>query len=102
MLKGNKAIDCDGINGDFILNVCDSIRIIFFGIWEASLEAVFHEKRKIAKVIPVAKKSHKEDVENSFYFPVFSKVLERIIYNRLYEYFMNNPPSQKSIWFSNE
>ena len=68
MLKGNKAIDYDGINGDFILNVCDSIRIIFFEIWEASLEAVFHEKRKIEKVIPVAKKIIKKMLKTADQF----------------------------------
>ena len=53
----------------------------------------FPEKLKIAKVIPVFKKGEKENVENYrpiFIRPVFSKVLERIMYNLLYEYFMNN------------
>ena len=69
-LKQNKAIGYDGL----------------FKIFKASLEeAVFPEKLKIAKVISVFKKSDKENI-----LPVFSKVLERIMYNRLYEYFMNN------------
>ena len=53
----------------------------------------FPEKLKIAKVIPVFKKGEKENVENYrpiFIRPFFSKVLERIMYNLLYEYFMNN------------
>ena len=82
MFKRNKAIGCDGVRGNIIMDVYDSIK--------ASLEeAVFPQKLKIAKVIP----GHKENVENYriiSILPVFSKVLERIMYNRLYEYFMNN------------
>ena len=51
------------------------------------------EKRKIAIVIPVFQKGNKENVENYrpiSILPVFSKVLKLIMYNRLYEYSMNN------------
>ena len=92
-LKRNKAIGYDGLSGN-IMNVYDSITVILFKIFKASLEeAVFPEKLKIAKVIPVFKKGDKENIENYrpiSILPVFSKVLERIMYNRLYEYFMNN------------
>ena len=46
-----------------------------------------------SKIILVFKKSDEENVENyrpNSIVPVFSKVLERIMYNRLHEYFMNN------------
>ena len=93
-LKRNKAIGYDGLNGNIIMDVYDSIKVILFKIFKASLEeAVFPEKLKIAKVIPVFKKGDKENIENYqpiSILPVFSKVLERIMYNRLYEYFMNN------------
>ena len=93
-LKRNKAIGCDGLSGDIIMDVYDSIKVIFFKIFKASLEeAVFPEKNKIAKVILVFKIGDKENVENYrtiSTLPVFSKVLERIMYNRSYEYFMNN------------
>ena len=93
-LKRNKAISCDGLNGNIIIDVYDSIKVILFKIFKASFEeAIFPKKLKIAKVIPVFKKGDKENVEN--YRPisillVFSKVLKRIMYNRLSEYFMNN------------
>ena len=48
---------------------------------------------KNVKVIPVFKRGYKENVENYrkiYILPVFSKVFERIMYNRLYEYFMNS------------
>ena len=93
-LKRNKAIGYDGLNGNIIINVYDSIKVILFKIFKASLEeAVFPEKLKIAKVIPVFIKGDKENVENYrpiSILPVFSKVLESIMYNSLYEYFMNN------------
>ena len=93
-LKRNKAIGYDGLSGNIIMDVYDSIKVILFKIFKASLEeAVFPEKLKIAKVIPVFKKGDKENIENYrpiSILPVFSKVLERIMYNRLYEYFMNN------------
>ena len=91
------------------MDVYDYIKVVLFKIFKASLEeAVFPEKLKIAKVIPVFKKGDKENIENYrpiSILPVFSKVLERIMYNRLYEYFMNNKITisfTKSIWFSNK
>ena len=88
--KRNKAIGCDVLSGNIITDVHE---VIPFNIFKASLEeAVFPEKLKIAKVIPVFKKGDKENVENYrpiSILPVFSKVLERIMYNRLNQYFMN-------------
>ena len=48
----NKAICSDGLSGNIIMDVYDSIKVILFKVFKASLkEAVFPEKRKIAKVI---------------------------------------------------
>ena len=83
-LKQNNAIGYDGLSGNIIMNVYDSIKVILFKIFKASLEeAVFPEKLKIAKVIPVFKKGDKENIENYrpiSILPVFSKALERIMY----------------------
>ena len=93
-LKQNKAFGCDGLSGNIIMDVCDFINAVLFKIFKASLEeAVFPEELKIEKVILVFRKGGKENVEN--YRPIsilpgFSNVLERIMYNHLYEYFMNN------------
>ena len=69
------------------MDVYDSVKVILFKIFKASLEeAIFPEKLKIAKVIPVFKKSDKENIENYrpiSILPIFSKVLERIMYNRM-------------------
>ena len=57
ILKRNKAIGCDSLNGNIIFDVYDSIKVLLFKIFETYLEeAVFPEKLKIAKVIPVFKK----------------------------------------------
>ena len=77
------------------MDVYDSIKVILFKFFKASFEvAVFPEKLKIAKIIPVFKKGDKkkviENYQPIYILLVFSKSLERIIYNRLYEYFMNN------------
>ena len=56
-LKRNKVIGCDGHSGNIIMDVYDSMKVILFKIFKASLEeAVFPKKFKIAKVIPVFKK----------------------------------------------
>ena len=54
MLKQNKAIGYDGLSGSIIMDVYDSVKVILFKNFNASLEqVVFPEKLKIAKVIPV-------------------------------------------------
>ena len=56
-LKRNKAIGCYGLNGNIIFDVYNSIMVILFKIFKASLEeVVFPEKLNIAKVIPIFKK----------------------------------------------
>ena len=71
-----------------------TVNFILFKIYKASLEeAVLPKKLKIEKVIPVLKKGDQENVENYrpiYILPVFSKVLECIVYSRLYEHSMNN------------
>ena len=48
-----------------LLLMLTTLKVIRFNIFEAFLkEAVFPEKLKIAEVIPVFKKSEKENVEN--------------------------------------
>ena len=65
--KRNKAIGCDGLNGNIIIDVYNSIKVILFKIFKASLEKVFFpEKRKIAKVIPFFKKKMKKKNVESY------------------------------------
>ena len=63
-------------------------------IFDLSLKkGVFPDKLKIARVTPIFKSGDKEFVSN--YRPIsvlscFSKILERIMYNRLYSFLINN------------
>jgi hypothetical protein len=62
------------------------LKIPLTNIYNASLESGnFPDKLKIAKVLPVLKKGDARDVCNYRLFallPVFSKLLERLMYNR--------------------
>ena len=73
-LKRNKAIGCDGLNGNIIIDVYDSIKAIHFKMFKASFEEA---------IFPVFKKGDKENVEKYrqiSILPVFSKVPKRIMY----------------------
>ena len=53
-------------------------------------EGIFPDKMKLSKVIPIFKKGSKVAIENYrpiSLLPVFSKILERLVYNRL-SYFL--------------
>ena len=83
-VKRDKAIGYDGLSDNIIMDVYDSIKVILFKIFKASLEeVVFPEKLKIAKVIPIFKKGDKENYRPISILAVFPEVLERIMYNRL-------------------
>ena len=56
-------------------------------------EGIFPEQLKVAKVSPIFKAGNIEEVGNYrpiSVLPIFSKVLERIMYNRTYQYFKEN------------
>ena len=58
-----------------------------------SKKGIFPDDLKIAKVTPIYKADDKSDLSN--YRPIsklsyFSKILERIMYNRLYQYLTEN------------
>ena len=56
-------------------------------------EGIFPEQLKVAKVSPIFKVGNIEEIGNYrpiSVLPIFSKVLERIMYNRTYQYFKEN------------
>ena len=63
-------------------------------IFSLSLKkGIFPEKMKIAKVSPIFKKGDKSILSNYrpiSVLPCFSKILERIMFNRLYIYLAEN------------
>ena len=84
----------DTINSNIVLDTYDEIKDFLFLIFKTSLQqATFPNMLKIAKVTPLFKSG---DAENVSYYrsisilPVFSKILERIMYNRIYKHLKNN------------
>ena len=65
-----------------------------FCIFKISLQQdTFPKKLKIAKVTPLFKLGDAENVTNYrpiSVLPVFSNILDRIMYNRIYEHLKNN------------
>ncbi|XP_065678459.1 uncharacterized protein LOC136093398 [Hydra vulgaris] len=94
MLKSNKAVGPDAINGNIIISSFDVLKDILFKIFSISIkQGIFPHALKIAKVIPILKSGDIENISN--YRPisllsVFSKVLERILYNKIYSHLTLN------------
>ena len=85
-LKRNKA----AADSNIVLDTYDNIKDILFLILKTSLQqGTFPNMLKIAKVTHLFKSSDAENVTN--YRPIsvlslFSKILERIMYNRIYKH----------------
>ena len=89
-LKINKTPGNDEISFNVIKNCFSELNISFKYLFEMSLESgVFPDKLKIARVIPLFKAGDPANISNYrliSVFPCFAKMLERIMYNRLYKY----------------
>ena len=87
-LKSNKSSGIDDINPNIIISSYNELVIPLFHICKMSLkQGLFPEKLKIAKVIPLFKSEEPEFVDNYrpiSILPAFSKILERVMYNRIY------------------
>ena len=93
-LKTDKASGFDEINPNVVKSAYNEITIPFFHICKISLEkSCFPEKMKIAKITPLFKSGETDSVSNYrpiSILPVFSKILERIMYNRVYTHISEN------------
>ena len=80
-LKRNKAA------GNIITDAYDTLQNILFHVFKVSTEQrIFPDSLKTAKVAPIFKSGDKDNVSNYrpiSILPVFSKVLEKIMYNRV-------------------
>ena len=89
-LKWNKAVGFDNFSSNIIIDAYDSLKNILFHVFKVSIQqGIFPGSLKIAKVTPIFKSADKDNVSNYrpiSIFPVFSKVLERTMYNRVYNY----------------
>ena len=105
-LKTNKSLGYDDIPADVVKRVSDQIFVILKHIFNISLaKGVFPDKLKIARVTPIFKKGNNTLVTNYrliSVLPCFSKLLERIMYNRLYKFLLeNNILYQRQFGFQN-
>ena len=90
-IKHNKAAGNDYIDGNVIIKAYDEISYPLFMIFHTSFnKGIFPEQLKVAKVSPIFKVGNIEEIGNYrpiSVLPIFSEVLERIMYNRTYKYF---------------
>ena len=90
ILKQNKAAGFDDLSSNFIIDAYDSLKNILFHVFKVSTkQGILRNSLKISKVTPIFKSGAEDNVSN--YRPisilyVVSKVLERIMYNRVYNY----------------
>ena len=93
-VKHNKAAGHDDIHSNVIIKNYDEISQPLFMISYSSCnESIFPEQLKDAKISTILKVVNIEEVGNYrqiTVLPMFSKVLERIMYNRTYQYFKEN------------
>ena len=89
-LKWNKAVGFDNFSSNIIIDAYDSLKNILFHVFKLSIQqGIFPDGLKIAKVTPIFKSGAKDNVSNYrpiSILPVFSKVLERIMYNGVYNH----------------
>ena len=93
-LKTNKSPGYDNIHVNVIRNLYNELKTPLMNIFNLSLNTgIFPDRMKVAKVTLIFKKGEKSRISNYrpiSVLPCFSKILERIIYNRLYNYFTAN------------
>ena len=93
-LKTNKSPGYDNIHVNVIRNVYNEVKTSLMNILNLSLNpGLFPDSMKVTKVTPIFKKGEKSGISNYrpiSVLPCFSKILKRIMYNRLYDYFSTN------------
>ena len=93
-MKTNKSPGNDNLHVNVIRKLYHELKIPLMNIFSLSLKkGIFPEKMKIAKDSPIFKKDDKSILSNYrpiSVLPCFSKILERIMYNRLYAYLAEN------------
>ena len=89
-LKRNKAAGFDDFNSNTVADGYDSLKNILFHAFKVSIQqGIFPDSLKIAKVTPTFKSGDKGNISDYrpiSILPVFSKVLEKIMYNRDYNH----------------
>ncbi|XP_047129352.1 uncharacterized protein LOC124809339 [Hydra vulgaris] len=93
-LNKNKATGYDAISASIIKDCDELIKDVLLDIFNKSLKTgVFPDKMKVAIVTPIFKSGDESLVTNYrpiSVLPVFSKILERIMYNRIFAFLYDN------------
>lgn len=93
-LKNSNTTGVDGLSVNVIKSVIDPIVTLLIKIVNSCIEnSCFPDLMKTAKVIPIHKKGDVSDVNNYgpiSILPVFSKILEKVLYNQIVLHFINN------------
>ena len=94
MLKINKSPGYDDISFNVVRNCFGPLLKLLMAIFKLSLQkGCFPEELKIARVTPIYKADDVNEIGNYrpiSVLPCFSKILERIMYNRLFKYLTTN------------
>ena len=102
-LKMNKCTGADEISFNVIKNCFGKLSDILRYVFDLSLQTgIFPDPLKIAQVTPVFKIGDLKEISNYrsiFVLPCSSKILERIIHNRLYSYLVNEKLYSKQLGF---
>ncbi len=92
-MKSKNSSGHDGISNCLLKHVVHDLKYALNIVFNKSIqEGVFPDSMKLAEVVPLYKSKRKDLVENYrpvSLLPVLSKVLERIIYKRLYSFLCN-------------
>ena len=93
-LQANKSPGHDGISFNVIKNFFGPLSTPLLNIFNLSMEkGIFPDELKIARVTPIYKTGDENDFRNYrpiSVLPCFSKMLERIMYKRLYNHLSQN------------
>ena len=103
-LKNSHCTVCDFFSNALLKQASEFIiKPLVFTINLCFTSGVFPDKLKIAKVIPLFKAGNPQLVSNYrpiSLLPSVSKLFEKAIYNRIYNYFSKNICFKTSVWFS--
>ena len=93
-LKPNETPGYDNINVNVVKKIFEELKTSLMLIFNLSLSTgIFPNKLKIAKASPIFKNGKKDLLTNyqpTSVLPSFSKILEHIMYDRLYSYLTEN------------
>ena len=85
-----------------MIKVYDEIIHLLFMIFHSSFRnSIFPEQLKVTKISPIFEIGKVEEAENYrpiSVLPIFSKVLQTIMYNRTYQYFQENECYALNSW----